>query len=335
MTVEQLVSAPESQSAERPHPDRELAIFVKSYAPDARHVARLVASVARFNVDAIPTVLAVPDNEVAEFSSLAGGAATTVVPESSLGAPIVTEKIRGYEVGYIQQQLAKLSIHRLGVARNYFVVDSDSMFIRPFSLADFLDGAGRPFTVLTQDKDQLTDPGYARFAALRAPMVGRIADYLSLPAQPRATSHNNTVLSAAVLESFERWRDERGLSLIDLMEIAPLEYSWYNFYLQRHHPNLVVPIEPLVRMIHTRSEFRSLVRQGVTTESLSRSYIGVCINSGWAGRSQRRVLAKLERGSAAARVRVRVDARRYALHQEIEFFKRARAREADGRHRRP
>lgn len=306
-------------------PMHELVIFVKTYAPDLALVERLVSSAERHNRDAIPLVLAVPDHELEVFDALRRRPGVEVVPESSVGAPVVTEKVGGFAVGYIQQQVVKLSVHRLGIARNYFLLDSDSMFIRPFEASDFLDGEGRPLTVLVQDKDQAVTPGYARFAALRDPMVTRIADYLGLPPQPRATSHNNTVVSSEVLESFERWREALGLSIVDLMEIAPLEYSWYNFYLQRHHPDLVVPVEPLVRMVHTRGEFRSLVAQGVTLDSLARSYLGVCLNSGWAGRDQRRVLAKLERGSRAARARVRVDAARYTVHEQVGFARSARA----------
>ncbi|MDA8291044.1 MAG: DUF6492 family protein [Actinomycetota bacterium] len=304
-------------------PERDLAIFVKTYAPDRALVARLLASAERFNRDAVPIVVAVPDEERSSFARIGERPGVRIVAESQLGAPVVTAKVREFDVGYIQQQVVKLCVHRLGLARNYFVLDSDSFFIRPFSVSDFLDGEGRPFTVLVQDKDLATLPGYAGFATIRDPLVTVIADYLGLPAQPRSTSHNNTVLSSAVLSSFESWREARGLSLVDLMEIAPLEYSWYNFYLQRHHPELVVPVEPLVRMIHTRAEFRSLVRQGVTVETLARSYIGVCINSGWAGRGQARVLATLERGSSLARVRARVDARRYGIRQQVEFFRGA------------
>lgn len=326
-SVEPTMSAPgvDGHDGEGTH---ELAIFVKTYAPDLGLVERLVASAERHNRERIPVVVAVPDHEAEVFDSLKRRPGVEVVAESSLGAPVVTDKIGGFSVGYIQQQVVKLSVHRLGIARNYFLLDSDSMFIRPFGTSDFLDGEGRPLTVLVQDKDQAVTPGYERFGAIRDPMVTRIADYLGLPAQPRATSHNNTVVSSRVLESFERWHEAIGLSLVDLMEIAPLEYSWYNFYLQRHHPELVVAVEPLVRMIHTRGEFRALVAQGVTLDSLARSYLGVCINSGWAGRDQRRVLAKLDRGSRAARARVRVDAARYALHQQVSFARAARAERA-------
>jgi len=296
----------------------DLAIFLKSYAPDAHLVARQIASVEEHNADGVAYLLAVPDDEVSYFSGLSSYAKLTVVPESRLEMPAVTEKVRDFGIGYIEQQIAKLSVHKLGVARNYLVLDSDAYFIRRFTHDDFLDGAGRGFTVLTEDKDQYADPGYARFADVRMAKVNAIADYLELPARPRRTCHNNTVFSSDALHAFDDWRHEAGLSLVDLMNIAPMEFSWYNFYLQRYHPELIVPVDPLFRMVHTRSEFRTLIQQGMTVAALRRSYVGLCINSGWAGRTQDRLVEKLERGSRWARGRVLADRAIYRAHLEYD-----------------
>jgi len=303
----------------------ELAIFVKTYRPDAHLVGRLLSSTRRFNVDGIPILLAVPNDDVAFFSTISDYDLVRVVPESAFGAPVLTEKVNNFAPGYIQQQMIKLSAHRLGAAEHYLTLDSDSFFIRDFSHADFLDVSGRCFSVLTEDKDQFADPSYAPFAGLRGQMVNAIADYFSIPPHPRATCHNNTILSADVLASLEQWRSEKGLSLLNLMEIAPLEYSWYNFYLQRYHPERVIPIEPLLRMFHTRTEFRSLRAQGMTVATLSRSYIGICINSGWAGRDQNRLVRKLARSSARARARISRDQFRYNLHNRFEWHREQRA----------
>lgn len=298
----------------------DLAIVVKSFKLDSHLVERLLSSVERYNVDGIPVFLAVPDDEVTFFEGLSNYDKLAVVAESKLDIPRVTEKIHNFGVGYIEQQLVKLSLHKLELARNYFVLDSDSFFIRQFAYSDFLDNSGRGFTVLTQDKDQFSNPGYT-FADNRMKKVNKIADYFSLPSQPRATCHNNAIFLSDALTWFEQWRIEVGLSLIDLMKIAPLEFSWYNFYLQRFHPELIVQVEPLIRMIHNRSEFRSLMQQGMTISALRRSYIGLCINSGWAGRNQNHLVKKFDRGSPFAKTMIRSDQLMYSLHQQLEFYR--------------
>ena len=70
--------------------------------------------------------------------------------------------------------------------------------------------------------------------------------------------------------------------------------------LVKHCPERLVRIEPFIKMMHTRSEYRRLVAAGFSHESLRRSYLGVCLNSGWAGTRQGRYVSRLERGSRAA-----------------------------------
>ncbi len=307
-------------------PADDLAIFVKGFRPDAQLVRRLVRSAAEFNVENIPLYLAVPDDEVTFFSNLLDRDAVIVIADSQFRIPAVTEKIHSFRIGYIEQQLIKLSLHKLDVARTYFVLDSDSFFIREFSHEDFLDESGRGYTVLSEDRDQFASPGYSQFVELRKAMIDRIADYLCLPPHMRATCHGNAILISDVLSSFEEWRRTEGLSLIDLMTIAPLEFSWYNFYLRKCRPDMITAIEPIVRNVHTRSEFRSLLQQGLRISALRRSYLGVCLNSGWAGRNQGRFVRKLNRGSMLAEARIRQDQMRQSAHRKIDLFRLDRYR---------
>lgn len=301
-------------------PMAQLAIFVKTYRPDRHLVRRMLASINAHNVDAIPVVAAVPDAELTHLREFFDSGELILVGDSVTGAPVVTEKINQFSTGYIHQQMVKLSVHRLGIADNYLVLDSDAYFIRDFRRSDFLDASGVGLSVLTEDKDQFADPGYARFADVRREKIDSIADRFLLPGSARATCHNNTVLQSFVLRKLETWREAEGLSLIDLMKISPLEFSWYNFFLRTHYPERLIQVDPFIRMIHTRSEYRALIRQGFSTTSLARSYVGICINSGWAGRNQTSLTRRLDSGSRFARGRVRLDQETYELERRIENF---------------
>ena len=81
--------------------------------------------------------------------------------------------------------------------------------------------------------------------------------------------------------------------------------------------------EPFIKMIHTRSDYRRLVAVGFSHESLRRSYLGVCLNSGWAGTRQGRYVSRLERGSRAAALVVKSDRVRYDAALEFRFFRDA------------
>jgi Family of unknown function (DUF6492) len=246
-----------------------------------------------------------------------------VLADDHFGIPRVGQKIWSHTPGYITQQLIKLSVQRLSEARNYLILDSDTYFIRDFEAKDFLAPDGTGLTVLAEDKDLVADPAYASFAEGRAMKIDLIADRLGVPTLSRTTCHNNTVLQDSVLHEFHDWCRSEGLSLLDLMAIAPVEFTWYNFFLVQHCPERLVRIEPFIRMMHTRSEYRRLVAAGFSHESFRKSYLGVCLNSGWAGTRQGRFVSRLERGSRAAGLMIKSDRVRYVAGLELRLFRDA------------
>jgi hypothetical protein len=107
------------------------------------------------------------------------------------------------------------------------------------------------------------------------------------------------------------------------MTIAPVEFTWYNLFLVKYCPERLVRIEPFIKMMPTRSEFRRLVAADFGHESLSRSYLGVCINSNWAGTRENRYVSRLERGSRAAAPVVMSDRVRYDAPCGFRLFRDA------------
>jgi hypothetical protein len=126
-----------------------------------------------------------------------------------------------------------------------------------------------------------------------------------------------------VSHDFHDWCRSESLSLLDLIIIAPVEFTWYDFFFVKDCPERLVRIEPFIRMMHTRSEYRRLVAAGFSHESFYRSYLGVCLNSGWAGTPQGRYVSRLERGSWAAALVVKSDHVRYDAAREFRLFRDA------------
>jgi len=300
---------------------KDIAIFVKSHRPDLDLVHRLLDSISRHNRDRIGVFLSVPADDVVAFRDCARRFTDVcLMADDHFGIPRVEAKIWGFAPGYITQQLVKLSVQRLSEARNYVILDSDTYFIRDFTKQDFVAPDGTGLTVLAADKDLVADPAYAPFAEARAMKIDLIADRLGVPALSRATCHNSTVFQDSVLRDFHDWCRAESLSLLDLMTIAPVEFSWYNLFLVTHCPERLVRIEPFIKMMHTRSEYRRLVAAGFSHESLRRSYLGVCLNSGWAGTRQGRYVSRLERGSRAGALVVTSDRVRYDAAREFRLF---------------
>ncbi len=303
---------------------KDVAIFVKSHRPDLVLVHRLLDSISRHNRDQIGVFISVPADDVVAFQDLSRRFTdVSVLADDHFGIPRVDRKIWGFAPGYITQQLVKLSVQRLSEARNYVVLDSDIYFIRDFVTEDFTAPDGTGLTVLAEDKDLAADPAWAPFAEIRAKKIDLIADRLGVPTLSPATCFNNTVFQDSVLHDFHDWCRSESLSLLDLMTIAPVEFTWYNLFLVKHCPERLVRIEPFIRIFHTRSEYRRLVAAGFSHESLRRSYLGVCINSNWAGTRQVRYVSRLDRGSRAAALVVKSDRVRYDAAREFRLFRDA------------
>jgi hypothetical protein len=303
---------------------KDVAIFVKSHRPDLVLVHRLLDSIYRHNRDRIGVFISVPVDDVAAFQDLSRRFNdVSVLADDDFKIPRVDRKIWGFAPGYITQQLVKLSVQLLSEARNYVILDSDIYFIRDFAREDFIASDGTGLTVLTEDKDLMADPSWAPFAEPRAKKIDLIADRLDVPTLSPATCFNNTVFQASVLRDFHDWCGSESLSLLDLMTIAPVEFAWYNLFLAKHCSERLVRIEPFIRIFHTRSHYRRLVGAGFSHESLCRSYLGVCINSNWAGTRQGRYVSRLERGSRAATLMVKSDRLRYDTAREFRLFRDA------------
>lgn len=303
---------------------KDVAIFVKSHRPDLVLVHRLLDSISRHNRDRIGVFISVPAEDVVAFQNLSQRFTdVSVLADDHFGIPVIDRKIWGFAPGYITQQLVKLSVQRLSEARNYVVLDSDIYFIRDFTTEDFIAPDGTGLTVLTEDKDLLADPAWAPFAEVRTKKIDLIADRLGVPTLSPATCFNNTIFQDSVLHDFHDWCRSESLSLLDLMTIAPVEFTWYNLFLVKHCPERLVRIEPFIRILHTRNEYRRLVATGFNHESLRRSYLGVCINSNWAGTRQGRYVSRLERGSRAAALVVKSDRVRYNVAREFRLFRDA------------
>ena len=167
--------------------------------------------------------------------------------------------------GWVHQQLCKLSVHRLGFADSYFVLDSDSYFIRPFGLNDFFTPSGLPrfvaspvFTVYHSNNQLLLDvlDGHS---VVELPVIEAIADgqkidlarirqrsneikfqspydrgplldYVFDPALRKLAFQPSQFLVSEVLSELEKELLGLNSSFLEILALAPWEYNWYGSY---------------------------------------------------------------------------------------------------------
>ena len=258
-------------------------MLCKSYGGDLEYAQRMVKSFTEFSADSIQLFLVVPEVDLALFEPLAGNH-VQVLSENLLGEHLVDREVHGIRPGYINQEIVKLSFWELELAENYFCVDSDAEFIRHFRVEDFMFDSKTPYSVLVQDLELAVEPEYYnQYWLARESELKSIAELVGLDSRVVLTCHGHTVFSRVVLKSFvENFLNPRGWSYADALEFSPYEFTWYNMWLQKCRVIDIHPREPWIKVFHNRSQHMEYLLRGISVEDISRSYLGVVVNSNFA-----------------------------------------------------
>jgi len=260
-----------------------LALLLKSYAPDFSYAEQLVSSFHRFNTDALPLYIVVPAQDLSLFQSLVADN-IMLLDESLFAEHLTSNEVHGLRPGYINQEIVKLAFWELALAQNYFCVDSEAQFIRPFSADDLLAEDGVPYTVLVEDLELSVEPRYyQQYWVQRQASLRLIQEQVGLVDQRVRTCHGHQVFSATVLRSF---RDDflapRGMDYVDALAIAPYEFSWYNMWLQKTAIIPIHAVEPFVKVFHHEDQHLEYLTRGITVADIARGYLAVVFNSSYA-----------------------------------------------------
>lgn len=264
-----------------------LALYCKSYRTDLRRVVRLVQSIERFNEQKIPVYVSVPDADLFLFQNhLAATSVKLLSDENILEASPRLDLTRVASMhGAIAQQVVKSEFWRLGLADTYVCLDSDAVFIRPFSASDFLAPDGFPYTVLDEAHDLLEGAmqhgrhriadAFVREADLVQQKFGRAGRRYSFGPFPLAWHRN-------VWESLDKnYLQPRSMSFADAILEAPIESRWYGEALLAYRAIPLHPCQALFKVYHYAWQLDQETRQGVTSEQLAKLYCGVIYQSAW------------------------------------------------------
>jgi hypothetical protein len=258
------------------------AMLLKSYSGDFEYAKRLIESFTRFNSDQITLYVVVPESDQNLFSSIICGN-TELISENAFAQHLVDHEVHGIRPGYINQEIVKLAFWELGLAANYFCVDSDAEFIREFHVSDFLHDSNTPYSVLVQDLELAVDPEYyQQYWVTREKEIARIAELIGWESRVINTCHGHTVFSAKVLESFVReFLHPRGWDYSDALAESPYEFTWYNMWLQKSRVIDIYPREPWIKVFHTESQHLEYLMRNITVSDIARGYLGVVVNSNY------------------------------------------------------
>ena len=264
-----------------------LVLYCKSYSTDLFRVQRLALSIQRYNREALPFFVSVPQAELALFQAhLAGLPVTLLADEEILQAcgPQMAGKVAQMQ-GSVAQQVVKAEFWRLGHAWNYVCLDSDAVFIRPFGLADFVTPDGTPYTMMDEAHALLEDAlqrkrvrvvdAFEREAEQVQQCFGRVGRRYSFGPFP-------LVWHRAVWQSLDaQYLQPRGMDFADAIAQAPIESRWYGEALLAWRAVPLMPCQALFKVYHYAWQFDQDQRSGLGLAQMARFYCGVIYQSAW------------------------------------------------------
>lgn len=265
----------------------DFCFMLKTYNRDIRFVERLVKTYINHNVDGIHLYIVVPQKDIQLFIDYENEF-ISVIAEETINVSYFKEGYNGLSAGYLNQEICKLAFWKLNLCKNYCCLDSECYFIRDFVKKDFMYNEYYPYSVLIEDKDLQIDYQYYKyFWKNRQIFLDKIAKCIGLEEQKYLTCHGFQNMSTEVLEDFEKkFMLENGYTYVDIISIAPYEFSWYNFWLMK---TKVIPIhmcEPFFKTYHTKKQYWRDIFFGITLRDLSRAYIGIIINGNFTAKEE-------------------------------------------------
>lgn len=257
-------------------------MYCKTYSKDIERLKKMLQSFEQFNKDNILMYISVPDAETNLFEEFQNDNVKIITDESYAKEYFATQTKHGFGVGYVNQEICKLSFFEAGLLENYLCIDSDVIFIRDFFVNDFMRDKTTPYSVLVMDKDLAVEKHYQAFWDTRIEFIKKIYDYVGLDDKRYRTCHGMQCMSAKVLSSLKKkFMQPKGLEYRDLIEISPFEFSWYNAWLQKSKIIDVVAVEPFFKTFHMRIDYNFSRLKMIDKKDLARSYVGIILNSNW------------------------------------------------------
>lgn len=263
------------------------ALVVKSYFNDLNRADRLVKSIREFNQDNLSLFIIAPSKDLEAFKNQIGSSGVNYLSDDDiLDLTMAQSKAKKIELPpVIMQQVVKSEFWRLGMAENFLVVDSDSYFIKDFTLRDFMFDEQTPYTIMNEGRHQLdwaARAGNERFIrdyhALREKalsLFGRTGPHFDFAPTPMICS--SKVWNAM----YEKVAKPNGESFYDQIERFSCETQWYGEFLLHDQTIPLIPREPLFKVWGFEDQWKEGISLGETNDVLAKNYLGVIDQSYW------------------------------------------------------
>lgn len=266
---------------------KDIALYCKSYRKDFLRLKRLLQSIAQFNVDHIPFYISTPIADKDLLLEIVGSTGYQWVSDESIiqANQAAPAGIAENKSGSLTQQIVKSEFWRLGICENYVCLDSDCIFIKPFSRSDFLAADDIPYTVIYQNKEYFqlaVDRGFAKAPKQLIAEGDRVKQLFGRQGPNYYCPCPPFIWSAKVWRSLEEsYLKPRGMTFWDLCTPDHPETLLYLEALLNFKAIPIYPIEQLFRIYYYDWHHYLLRRIGETPAKIKEHYLGIIYQSSW------------------------------------------------------
>ena len=263
------------------------ALVIKSYFNDLNRANRLVKSIREHNRDNLPTYLVAPRDDLGSFKDKLGGSDVNYLTDDDiLELTMAHAKAKEIELPpVIMQQIVKSEFWRLDLAENFLIIDSDSYFIKDFTINDFMFDEETPYTIMNEGRHQLDWAAragnekfirdYHELRERALGLFGRVGPHFDFAPTPMICS------SKVWTSMYEKVAKPACESFYDQIVRFPCETQWYGEFLLHDQTIPIIPREPLFKVWGFQEQWKEGISLGESDEVLARNYLGVIDQSYW------------------------------------------------------
>jgi hypothetical protein len=264
-----------------------IVLYCCTFRKDLKRTVKLAQSIGKHNLSKIPFYISVPAEDVALFREHLSSFDVEIFDEVDIfraNPKLDIQKLYSIRGG-LRQQVIKSEFWRLGISENYLVLDSDCIFIRDFSEADFIAKDDIPYSVIHEGRDvlQATErfgPKKIRqhFLADREPIkaaLGRTGVTYDFGYAP-------FLWNGKVWQSLDQhYLTPHGMNFLDAVLLCGSEFTWYGESLINFRAIPIYPREQLFMHYHYEHQLWADQILGYSERILAHDYLGVVYQSNW------------------------------------------------------
>jgi len=262
-------------------------LYCCTFRKDLLRTVKLTESICRHNKTKIPFYISVPAEDVDLFKEYLHGYEVIIFDEKdifSANPKLDIQKLYSIRGG-LRQQVIKSEFWRLGISKNYLVLDSDCIFIGDFDESNFLFKDDIPYSVIHEGRDilQATErfgPKKIRqhFLADREPIKAA----LSRTGVTYDFGYAPFLWSGKVWESLDtNYLTPNGMNFLDAVLLCGSEFTWYGESLINFQAIPIYPREQLFKHYHYEHQLWADQVLGYKEAVLAHDYLGVVYQSNW------------------------------------------------------